>query len=67
MVFFLIPKGTYHRSISDKNVWKVLNQALRDKSGTVESEFKVINSLNNKELLIVLILHNLKPNYLALS
>ena len=45
-----IPRGTYHRSISDKNGSIVLNQAIRDKKGTVESEFKVINSKNNKQL-----------------
>ena len=45
-----IPRGTYHRSISDKNGSIVLNQAVRDKTGTVESEFQVINSLKNKEL-----------------
>ena len=45
-----IPKGTYHRSISDKNGSIVLNQAVRDKSGSVESEFKVINSFDNKKL-----------------
>mgnify|MGYP001164110731 FL=1 len=45
-----IPRGTYHRSISDKNGSIVLNQAVRDREGTVESEFQVINSLENKEL-----------------
>ena len=46
-----IPRGTFHRSVSDENGSIVLNQAIRDKEGTVESEFKVINSKNNKRLL----------------
>jgi len=45
-----IPKGTFHRYISDQNGSIVLNQAVRDKFGTIESKFKVINSLDNKEL-----------------
>ena len=45
-----IPRGTYHRSISDRKGSIVLNQAVRDKSGTIESEFQVINSSENKEL-----------------
>ena len=45
-----IPRGTYHRSISDKNGSIVLNQAVRDNSATIESEFEVINSFDNKQL-----------------
>ena len=45
-----IPRGTYHRSISDKNGSIVLNQAVRDDKGTVESEFKVTNSTDDKNL-----------------
>ena len=45
-----IPRGTYHRSVSDKNGSIVLNQAIRDKEGTVESEFKVTNSKDNQKL-----------------
>ena len=45
-----IPRGTFHRSISDENGSIVLNQAIRDEKATVESEFKVVNSFHNKEL-----------------
>ena len=45
-----IPRGTYHRSISDQDGSVVLNQAIRDKEGTVESEFKVINSKDEESL-----------------
>ena len=45
-----IPRGTYHRSVSDEDGSIVLNQAIRDKNGTVESEFKVTNSKDNKRL-----------------
>ena len=45
-----IPRGTYHRSISDKNGSIVLNQAIRNRGGTVETEFKVTNSRNHKKL-----------------
>jgi len=45
-----IPRRTYFRSISDENGSLVLNQAVRDKTGTVESQFQVIKSIENKEL-----------------
>ena len=45
-----IPRGTYHRSVSDENGSIVLNQAIRDEEGSVESEFKVTNSKDNKKL-----------------
>ena len=45
-----IPRGTYHRSVSDESGSIVLNQAIRDKAGSVESEFKIINSKDNKKL-----------------
>ena len=45
-----IPRGTFHRSVSDQNGSIVLNQAIRDSGGTVESEFNVVNSFNNKDL-----------------
>ena len=45
-----IPRGTYHRSISDDNGSIVLNQAIRDEAGTVESEFKVVDSHFNQKL-----------------
>ncbi len=56
-----IPRGTFHRSVSDKKGSIVLNQAIRDKGGTVESEFKVINSKDNKRLLDCI--NNLKPKF----
>ncbi len=45
-----IPRGTFHRSVSDENGSVVLNQAIRDKEGSVETEFKVTNSKDNKKL-----------------
>ena len=39
----------------------MLNQAIRDKEGTVESEFKVINSKDNKKLLDCI--NKLKPKF----
>ena len=39
----------------------VLNQAIRDKEGTVESEFKVTNSKDNKKLLDCIT--NLEPRF----
>ncbi len=68
-----IPRGTFHRSVSDNKGSIVLNQALRDKGATVESEFKVIiNSKDNKKLhdcinnrsqnLKFLVLNNFKNN-----
>ncbi len=56
-----IPRGTFHRSVSDENGSIVLNQAIRDKGGTVESEFKVTNSKNNKKLLDCIT--NLEPRF----
>jgi len=56
-----IPRGTFHRSVSDKNGSIVLNQAIRDKGGTVESEFKVTNSKDNKKLLDCI--SNLEPKF----
>ena len=56
-----IPRGTYHRSISDNNGSIVLNQAIRDKKGTIESEFKVTNSEDNEKLLNCIT--NLKPKF----
>ena len=40
----------YKRQVSDENGSIVLNQAIRDEGGTVESEFKVTNSKDNKKL-----------------
>ena len=45
-----IPKGTYHRSVSDENGSMVLNQAIRDEDATVESEFSFVNSIENQRL-----------------
>ena len=56
-----IPRGTFHRSVSDENGSIVLNQAIRDKCGTVESEFKVSNSKDNKKLLDCIT--NLEPRF----
>ena len=56
-----IPRGTFQRSVSDKNGSIVLNQAIRDKSGTIESEFKVTNSKDNKKLLDCIT--NLEPRF----
>ena len=56
-----IPRGTFHRSVSDENGSIVLNQAIRDKEGTVESEFKVTNSKDNKKLLDCIT--NLEPKF----
>jgi hypothetical protein len=39
-----IPRGTFHRSISDPNGSVVMNQAVRDDKATVTSEFRVYNS-----------------------
>ena len=54
-----IPRHTYHRSISDKKGSVVLNQAIRDQSGTVETEFEIINSFQNKDLFDCI--NNLEP------
>ena len=56
-----IPRGTFHRSVSDENGSIILNQAIRDKAGSVESEFKVTNSKDNKKLLDCLT--NLEPKF----
>ena len=56
-----IPRGTFHRSVSDENGSIVLNQAIRDEGGTVESEFKVTNSKDNKKLLDCIT--NLEPRF----
>jgi hypothetical protein len=39
-----IPRGTFHRSVSDRNGSVVMNQAVRDVVASVESEFRVYNS-----------------------
>jgi hypothetical protein len=39
-----IPRGTFHRSISDECGSVVMNQAVRDRSATVDREFRVYNS-----------------------
>lgn len=40
-----LPPGTFHRSVSDPKGSLVLNQAVRTQRATVESEFRVYNSL----------------------
>ena len=47
--------------MSDENGSIVLNQAIRDEGGTVESEFKVTNSKDNKKLLDCVT--NLEPRF----
>ena len=39
-----IPRGTFHRSVSDAQGSIVMNQAVRDVEATVKSEFRVYNS-----------------------
>ena len=39
-----IPRGTFHRSVSDRNGSVVMNQAVRDVEATVASEFRVYDS-----------------------
>jgi hypothetical protein len=39
-----IPRGTFHRSVSDRNGSIIMNQAVRDVEATVASEFRVYNS-----------------------
>lgn len=39
-----IPPGTFHRSVSDPDGSRVLNQAVRGAQATVEREFRVYNS-----------------------
>ena len=56
-----IPRGTYHRSVSDEQGSIVLNQAIRDKEGTVESEFKVTNSKDDQKLYDCIT--NLQPKF----
>ena len=45
-----IPPGTFHRSVSDPNGSLVLNQAVREVSAKVESEFRVYNSADIPKL-----------------
>ena len=60
-----IPRGTYHRSISDDEGSIVLNQAIRDNKATVESEFEVTNSGNNKKLIDCI--RNIEPKFKIFS
>jgi hypothetical protein len=39
-----IPRGTFHRSVSDLNGSIVMNQAVRDDRATIAREFRVYNS-----------------------
>ena len=45
-----IPRGTFHRSVSDPDGSVVLNQAKRDPSACVVREFRVYNSLKIPKL-----------------
>jgi hypothetical protein len=48
-----IPRGTFHRSVSDFNGSVVMNQAVRGVEATVASEFRVYNSSKIPKLLAV--------------
>jgi hypothetical protein len=39
-----IPRGTFHRSVSDTHGSVVMNQAVRDAQATINSEFRVYDS-----------------------
>lgn len=39
-----IPRGTFHRSVSDAHGSTIMNQAVRDVRATVAGEFRVYNS-----------------------
>jgi hypothetical protein len=39
-----IPRGTFHRSVSDRHGSVVMNQAVRDAEASIESEFRVYDS-----------------------
>ena len=39
-----IPRGTFHRSVSDTNGSVVMNQAVRDPQSTITREFRIYNS-----------------------
>ncbi len=39
-----IPRGTFHRSVSDTHGSVVMNQAVRDPQASITSEFRVYNS-----------------------
>jgi hypothetical protein len=39
-----IPRGTFHRSVSDTHGSVVMNQAVRDPQATITNEFRVYNS-----------------------
>jgi hypothetical protein len=39
-----IPRGTFHRSVSDTHGSVVMNQAVRDPQATITKEFRVYNS-----------------------
>ena len=60
-----IPRGTFHRSISDETGSVVLNQAIRDKKGSIESEFIVTNTIDNKKLMDCV--ENIEPKIMIYS
>ncbi|MEO0802998.1 MAG: redox protein [Cyanobacteria bacterium J06642_2] len=49
-----IPPGTFHRSVSDPQGSIVINQAVREATATVESEFRVYNSAEIPRLMQIL-------------
>ena len=57
-----IPPGTFHRSESDPDGSLVINQAVRQQSATVHSEFRVYNS-GEIPRLKALLASNLQPRY----
>ena len=63
-----IPRGTFHRSLSDPDGSVVLNQAKRNPNACIEREFRVYNSLKIPKLYKVTskaaarpLLHGLEP------
>ena len=59
-----IPRGTFHRSVSDENGSIVLNQAIRDEEFDPKSEFKPISAAQDSRLYSILknekpVIHNI--------
>ena len=55
----MIPKGTYHRSISGIHGSVVINQAIRDDLFQSEKEFKPVSVRDDEKLNEILL--NIKP------
>lgn len=58
-----IPRGTFHRSVSDPNGSIVINQAVRDNGAVTAREFRVYNSGKIPRLFKLLKSLNLSPNH----